>query len=143
MRLLRRARLALRTDIELMLELHLVLICGSREWWDPEPIRREIRKRKTWCKRQGYELVIIEGEARGADQTARIVAEQEDVHVIRVAALWETRGKPAGPQRNAIMAAIGPQEVVAFHEDIENSKGTKDMLKRAEKLDIPTKVVPK
>jgi len=39
------------------------------------------------------------------------------------------------------MLGLQPDELIAFHIDIKNSKGTKDMVKQAEKLGIPTRVV--
>ena len=80
---------------------------------------------------------------QGREQEPRVIGEQENIHVCRVPALWQTRHQGAGPQRNSIMLALEPHEVVAFHPDLKKSKGTKDMLKQAEKAGIKYKVVKK
>jgi len=124
-----------------MKRIYKALFCGDRNWSSQAAIRREIRRLKLYCKRHGYELVIIEGEAPGADILSRVTAEEENVHVARVAALWQTRHQSAGPQRNGIMAALEPHEAVAFHEDIRRSKGTKDMMKKLDAVGIPYRLI--
>jgi len=109
-----------------------VLICGSRYWTDREAIRNVM---KTFPK----DTVIIEGEARGADTIAREEAEALGLVVLPFPANWKEQGRAAGPIRNAQMLSEGkPNVVLAFHENIDESKGTKDMLKRAQKAGLPT-----
>lgn len=48
-------------------------------------------------------------------------------------ALWNKYGKSAGPIRNQQMLDI----VYAFTYDLENSRGTRDMVLRARKTKIP------
>lgn len=53
-------------------------------------------------------------------------------------AKWKEFGRAAGPIRNQQMLDEGkPELVLAFHDDLENSKGTKDMVGRAMKADLP------
>ena len=55
---------------------------------------------------------------------------------------WKIYGKSAGPRRNQKMLDDGkPTIVIAFHNDIDNSKGTADMIARAKKLGIPTEIL--
>lgn len=121
-------------------QIHKVLICGDRDWTAFGPIRRDIRAlvRKYGATR----LLIIEGEcpSGGADVIARIVAEEENVHVARIHALWETRYRGAGPQRNSMMLALEPDEWLAYHEAIEASRGTKNMVSQLRKAGIPGKI---
>ena len=49
---------------------------------------------------------------------------------------WEFYGKRAGIIRNQTMVSLLPHYVIAFHEDYENSKGTKDCVERARKYGI-------
>ena len=114
-----------------MKPFHRVIMCGARDWSNAGPILRELRRLK---KEHGNKLIIIEGEAPGADQMARVLAHQLDIHVAGVWALWETRHRGAGPQRNTAMAALQPDEVIAFHADITKSRGTADMVKQARAL---------
>jgi beta-phosphoglucomutase-like phosphatase (HAD superfamily) len=71
----------------------------------------------------------------------RYEAQERSVHVAEIKALWSTRRKGAGPQRNAAMLALEPDEVIAFHEDIAASRGTADMVRRARKAGIKVRVV--
>ena len=105
-----------------------VLICGSRDWTDIELIRSWIAKLQDW----GYSTVI-EGEARGADSIARNEANKAGMIVMKFPANWDKYGKSAGPIRNTQMLVEGkPDLVVAFHNNIQISKGTKNMIKQAE-----------
>jgi hypothetical protein len=92
-------------------------------------------------------LVVIEGQARGADTMAGDWAEEaveslEDVDHWPFPADWEQFGKAAGPIRNRQMLTEGkPDVVIAFHDFIPNSKGTKDMVEIAKEAGVPTYVV--
>lgn len=87
------------------------------------------------------DAVIIEGECRGADRIAREEAEKLGMEVIPFEAKWERYGRGAGHIRNQKMLDEGkPDKVVAFHNDITSSKGTKDMIRRAKEADIPTEI---
>lgn len=90
----------------------------------------------------GYDT-LIEGEAKGADSIARDCAKYLGMIVLPFPAQWKKyggrgRGNPAGPIRNQQMLDEGkPNLVVAFHNNIDKSKGTKDMLNRTKKAGIP------
>jgi hypothetical protein len=106
-----------------------LLICGDRWWKDKELIKKYIEYFKP--------TVLIEGEARGADTLARMVAEELGIPIEKYPADWNTHGKKAGPIRNRQMLKEGkPDMVIGFHDDLENSKGTKDMLKISTKAGI-------
>lgn len=117
-----------------------VLICGARDWNNPGVIEREIKKLK---KRHGPNMLVIEGGAPGADQESKKVAHDHSIHVAEVYALWETRHRGAGPQRNDIMLGLAPDLVLAFHENLSKSSGTADTVRKAKKLDIDLKVIKK
>jgi hypothetical protein len=52
---------------------------------------------------------------------------------------WEKHGLAAGPIRNRQMLTEGkPDLVIAFHENIEKSKGTKNMLELAKQAGVAT-----
>ena len=112
----------------------VVLICGSRNWNKPERIAEELLKLHT----TNLVSLIIEGEAHGADKQGRAAAEGLGIEVKPFPAAWSQYGKAAGHIRNQQMLAEGkPDYCLAFHEDITNSKGTKDMLKRLDKANVP------
>ena len=112
-----------------------VLICGDRDWTDKESIRSNL------SSLQDVE-VVIEGEARGADSLGREVAEELDIPVIKFPAQWDRFGKAAGYLRNTHMLRYGqPDIVLAFHDNLEESKGTKDMVLQAQKAGVPVRII--
>jgi hypothetical protein len=110
-----------------------VLICGSRFYTDYKKILQYVRSLK--------DAVIIAGGARGADTLAVKAARACGFPFREYPAQWEKYGRKAGPIRNQTMLDMEkPDIVAAFHEDIESSKGTKDMVTRARKSGVPVMV---
>lgn len=115
-----------------------VLICGDREWVASQEnvaiIKRELQKLPPGSR-------IIHGCCRGADSTANFVAlSMEETHNFQISgypALWAAYGKGAGPVRNKQMLDENPDVVWAFHRNIENSKGTKNMVEQAHNKGTP------
>lgn len=93
----------------------------------------------------GANLVVIHGNASGIDSIANSVCVDWNMTRVPVPAQWERDGKAAGPQRNRAMLRILRElkdygydvEVLAFHEDLAGSKGTKNMVNEAVKDFIP------
>ena len=111
-----------------------VLVSGDRDWDDPEAIRRELSKLPS-------DTIIIHGAARGADSLADDVAKELGFERDPYPALWEKYYKAAGPIRNQQMIDEGkPDLILAFHPNIQESKGTKDMIKRAVSHSIPFQI---
>jgi len=107
-----------------------VLICGGRDYTN----RRKIHD---YVATLPLDAVVIHGAARGADRIAGYFANVEKLKIEPFPARWETEGRSAGIKRNIRMLEEGkPDLVVYFHDDIENSKGTKDMVARAKKAGI-------
>jgi hypothetical protein len=111
-----------------------VLCCGDRNWTDRATIERELRTFPG-------DTVVIEGEARGADALAREVALALGFTVLAYPAHWQEYGRAAGAIRNREMLQQNPELVLAFHNDIEHSKGTKDMVAIAQRASVPTRVI--
>lgn len=108
-----------------------VLVCGDRNWLDKDTIKTYLIQLKP--------EVVIEGECKGADLLAKECAIELGIIVESYPANWQEYGKAAGMVRNKEMIIKGkPDLVVAFHNNIDNSKGTKDMLAQAAKYKIPT-----
>lgn len=112
-----------------------VIVCGSRDWTDAAPIKRVLSTLLVGDP----DLVVIEGEARGADCIARDVARRLGVPVERFPADWSL-GRRAGPIRNQAMLDSGVDLVVAFHSDIRRSRGTADMVRRASAAGVPVRL---
>lgn len=106
-----------------------VLVCGDRNWTDIKAIFRELSKLP-------HGTIIIEGEANGADKLARYEAEFLGFQVLPFPADWKKYGRAAGPIRNQQMLDQRPDRVLAFHPDLDKSKGTRDMVMRARKAGI-------
>jgi hypothetical protein len=123
-----------------MARIYKLLLFGDRNWSNASVIERELLKVKARLK-PGVELLVIHGGAPGADQEADLVAHALDCHTARVDALWNTRYRGAGPQRNEIMLRMKPDEAIGFHKDIAKSKGTKDMARRLDKAGIRNRIV--
>ncbi len=85
--------------------------------------------------------MIVEGDCRGADKISGYLARKHGLEVIPVPAKWEIYGNAAGPIRNQEMLdKYKPDLVVAFHNDIEHSKGTKNMITLATNQGIPVEI---
>jgi len=118
-----------------------VLVCGSRDYKRRDALFAAL-------DRLVIEQidVLIEGEATGADTLAREWAEANGVPVLKFPVgreNWKKYGLAAGPIRNKQMLDEGkPDLVVAFPSNgLENSKGTKDMVKQARSAGIATIVI--
>lgn len=109
-----------------------ILVCGDRNWYDRFLI---------WCVLKEYSecgepVTIISGGCRGADMLAESVAEGLGFDTLIFKAGWKRYGKAAGPIRNRQMIDEKPDLVIAFHDYMEKSKGTKNMLDLAQKNGI-------
>jgi hypothetical protein len=115
----------------------IILICGSRDWLNKDIIKQEILKFNNIEK-------IIHGGCRGADILGGLVAKDLNIPVQVFEANWNLHGKSAGPKRNQQMIDEGePNFVLAFHDNINESKGTKDMINRTVKHKIDYKIISK
>ena len=110
-------------------------MCGDRKWKNRTVVERELRA-------LGPNALIAHGDCRGADKIAGSIAESLKLQVLAFPADWEAHGKAAGPIRNRqMLTSVEPVLVLAFHNDIENSRGTKDMVGFAKACGVPVRVV--
>lgn len=123
-----------------------IIVCGSREWVNFTKVNDVLDE---ILERAPYSLTVIHGACpAGADRWATEWCERkrqegapgEIVHEVRVHADWRNRGKAAGPIRNQEMADAGADLCLAFWNG--ESRGTLDMITRATKTGIPTRIVP-
>lgn len=113
----------------------VVLVCGDREWNSYKPIYSRLRDLPPGT-------IIVHGDCRGADKMSGFVAKQYGFEVIPVPADWDKFGKAAGPIRNQKMLDEHKVDLVlAFHNDIASSRGTKDMITRADKAGIAFEII--
>jgi hypothetical protein len=112
----------------------VVLVCGSREWRNFEVIRQRLVALSP--------SKVLHGACRGADKLSGDAAEELGLAVEVFPADWKAFGKGAGPKRNQRMLDEGkPDLVLAFHSDLESSRGTSDMVRRARKAGVRVEVV--
>lgn len=110
-----------------------ILFCGDRNWTNYKVIADVMADL--------HPDVVIEGEAQGADSMARDAAEYFGIPVLQFPANWVKYGRAAGPIRNTQMLREGnPDLVVAFHDNINASKGTLNMVQQARKQSIKVMV---
>lgn len=105
-----------------------VLVCGSRNW----RLRYIVEARLDSLLRSTT-FEVIEGGQRGADTMARDWALANGVWLHHCPAEWSRLGPKAGPKRNSEMMDLDPDIVIAFHDNLESSRGTADMVDRARK----------
>ena len=119
-----------------------VLICGSRDWTNKARIGRYL---DTLMDDECYtadSITVIHGGCKGADHHAGMEAKGRGITVVEYPANWLKHGLRAGPVRNQQMIDDGkPDRVIAFHADLNSSKGTKDMVARAKFHDIPVTII--
>lgn len=116
-----------------------VLICGDRHWYDYALVKQEIEE---FIANVDSIECIIEGGAHGADFCGKMAAVELSIPVEEFPADWEREGKRAGPIRNQKMLTEGrPDWVLAFHDNFDNSKGTRSMIRLAEKAGVPYSII--
>ena len=118
-----------------MEEKFIVLICGDRNW-------NNFKVVDTVLSMLPPNTEIVEGDCRGADKISGYLARKRGITVYTEFAKWEGYEKAAGPIRNQLMInKYHPNLVIAFHDNIEKSKGTMDMIKKANKAGILVKLI--
>ena len=86
--------------------------------------------------------LVIQGECEGADRIAKHVCMSKGVPVCGFPAPWDFYGRSAGILRNKWMLNFGkPDLVIAFHKNIADSRGTKDMVERARAAGVKVEIV--
>jgi YspA, cpYpsA-related SLOG family len=112
-----------------------VLICGSRYWNNAELMLERLNSIPIGS-------TLIHGGCRGADLLGSEIGRELGFHVVCFPANWNELGKAAGPIRNQMMINEGkPDLILAFHNQADSSRGTKDMLMRAAKHNIPFEII--
>src|SRR6185295_126387 len=113
-----------------------ILICGDRNWTNKYLIMITLADLPI----QSTD-VIIHGNARGADRLGAECALELKLAVVSISADWKQYGRAAGPIRNKKMLDEKPDLVLAFHNNIESSKGTKNCINEAKRRGITVKLI--
>lgn len=119
-----------------------ILVTGDRNWDNYSIINRAL-----WAIGMSMPdefpasfICVIHGKARGADTLAGMAARAWGMSVREYPAEWDKYGKGAGIIRNQQMLDSEDIDLVlAFHDDLEHSKGTGDMVRRAKEAGLKIK----
>ena len=84
---------------------------------------------------------VITGGASGADTHAYECCKEDGFAVVKIEAKWWKYGRAAGPIRNREMLDKKPDLVLAFHDDLEHSRGTLDTVTEAKRRGIEVRLV--
>ena len=109
-----------------------VVIAGDRDFDDYETMRAELQEY------QNEDVVVMSGDARGADRLGQEWAFDNKKLVKLFPADWRTHGRAAGPIRNQEMAKVA-HRVIVFWDG--KSRGTKNMIDNARQVGIEPKIV--
>lgn len=121
-------------------EVVRVLVCGSRDWIDHVPVCGALDMFARLHVEPGYRMGVVEGQCPtgGADRIAAWWATHRGLAVHHpVLADFGRLGPAAGPIRNSRMLEFGPRVVFAFHPDLGSSRGTFDMVSKAQATGVP------
>lgn len=117
-----------------MSDTQFIIVSGSRDWTNEPSIRETLSR-----ERSGQNVCLIHGDCRGADRLAASIAREFGWRVIAQPANWNKHGRAAGPIRNSEMIRDWKKQnpiVFAFHENLEQSRGTKDLVKKAKRAGL-------
>ena len=114
-----------------------VVCTGSRDWEDKVTIRHALMALPQ------NRIFVVHGDcATGADMLVNSLCSRKGINRILVPANWKHFGRAAGPIRNRWMLQIfNPKLVIAFHENLDESKGTKNTVKEAQACGIPVLLI--
>jgi len=126
-----------------------ILVCGGRDFNNKKLLYDVLLN---YCWKNGFHhpkdamtpvgISIISGMAKGADTLGWLFAKDYGLDIFSFPADWKHQGNSAGPIRNQKMIDETPggvDLVIAF--PTKNSRGTYDMIRRAEKAGIKTIIV--
>lgn len=113
-----------------------ILVSGDRHWTDKDYIFQKLDEISILTP----PTIIIEGCAPGVDSIAEEWAKERGIENEHFPADWDRYGRAAGPIRNQEMLTTEPDLLVAFHPDLAQSKGTRNMVGLAEKAGVLTYV---
>lgn len=113
-----------------------VIVCGDRNYTNREAVRNILHQLPK-------DTIIIQGGCRGADTLAKEVSLELGFLIKTYYPEWNKYGKGAGVIRNRRMLEEDPNLVIAFHDHLEDSKGTLNMLTESRKRHIKCFLVGK
>jgi YspA, cpYpsA-related SLOG family len=130
--------------------MYRILITGDRDFTEYPVIFEALTKAwndfgiastPTPALHQSRNIMVIHGAAKGADTLAGKAAFMLGFGIRVYPAEWSKYGRGAGPERNKRMIKENKVDLVlAFHHNLKDSKGTKDMVTKALELGVPIRL---
>lgn len=115
-----------------------LIVAGGRDFQNYSLLKEELITANNNLWNNGYQLVVISGLARGADNLGLQWAKEYNVPYETFPANWDLYGKSAGYKRNQQMADIA-DGLIAFWDG--KSRGTSNMIQIMRGMAKPTKVI--
>jgi len=112
-----------------------VIVAGGRDFDDYDLLEA---KMDYLLQNKTESIVVVCGEARGADSLGKRYAKEHGYKIHSFPADWETNGKRAGFIRNVEMAE-NADALVAFWDG--QSKGTKHMIDTAKTHGLEVRII--
>ena len=116
-----------------------ILVTGARDWQDEQLVKNALDQFKN------KKVILIHGNCAGLDKIAEKVGIELGFEIESHPADWKKYGKAAGPIRNKEMIQslnnYKNKYMFAFHDAIDLSRGTKDCVKQAEKMNIFAQII--
>lgn len=111
-------------------QLTFVLVTGGRDYSDVATVFDCLTELNSQFER----MIVVHGDAAGADTLAYDVCREVGIEQVRVPAAWNRYHKGAGPVRNRLMLDLFPIDVVlAF----PGGTGTTNMCDQSRLRNIP------
>lgn len=129
-----------------------IIVCGSRDWSNLSLMKKHlthiVANLQTTTSGGNpvlkSQIVVVHGDARGADRMAEYIAKEMGLRVESHPANWDKHGKSAGPERNKYMLSLSADLVVAFKERFDWTfarGGTEHMIYIAQQANVPVMVI--
>lgn len=118
-------------------QVYYLIVAGGRDYNDCDRIVQELFALTT-NELKEFQVEIIHGAARGADQQADIAARRLNLTRHPCPAEWDKHGKSAGPIRNRKMGDVAHGLLVFWDGE---SKGTADMIKYMRLLNKDVRII--
>ena len=111
-----------------------VIVAGSRGFNDYQ----KLEKKLDFLLQNQKDVVIISGNAKGADTLGETYAIARNYGLETYPADWDTHKRAAGPIRNEQMAKVADACVVFWDGE---SRGSKHMIDTAHKYNLKVRVI--
>lgn len=118
-----------------------VIIAGSRKFSDYGKLKDNCNRILGGRLEDGEcKVVIVSGHAKGADSLGEQYARERGLDTDVHPADWKRYGRAAGMIRNREMAEVA-DALIAFPQEGEENRGTRNMIKLAEKKQLEVYVI--